>query len=63
MVDMKLDVVAHPVCDVDRAKRFYLNMGWRRLKPGLFFIWVPLPTADSRAADREIPEVQALSSA
>jgi predicted enzyme related to lactoylglutathione lyase len=29
MVDMKLDVVAHPVSDVDRAKRFYLNMGWR----------------------------------
>ena len=27
MVDMKLDVVVHPVFDVDRAKRFYLNMG------------------------------------
>jgi hypothetical protein len=25
MVDMKLDVVVHPVSDVDRAKRFYLN--------------------------------------
>src|SRR5919199_1488707 len=29
MVDMKLEVVAIPVSDVDRAKRFYLGMGWR----------------------------------
>ncbi len=28
MVDMKLDVVAHPVFDIDRAKRFYLNLDW-----------------------------------
>jgi catechol 2,3-dioxygenase-like lactoylglutathione lyase family enzyme len=28
-VDMKLEVVAIPVSDVDRAKRFYLGMGWR----------------------------------
>ena len=28
-VDMKLEVVVIPVSDVDRAKRFYLNMGWR----------------------------------
>jgi hypothetical protein len=26
MVDMKLDVVVHPVSDVDRAKRFYLDI-------------------------------------
>ena len=29
MVDMKLEVVVVPVSDVDRAKRFYLGMGWR----------------------------------
>ena len=29
MVDMKLEVVVVPVSDVDRAKRFYLSMGWR----------------------------------
>jgi hypothetical protein len=29
MVDMKLDVIAHPAFDVDRAIRSYLNMGWR----------------------------------
>ena len=28
-VDMKLEVVALPVADVDRAKRFYENLGWR----------------------------------
>jgi catechol 2,3-dioxygenase-like lactoylglutathione lyase family enzyme len=28
-VDMKLEVVVLPVSDVDRAKRFYQNMGWR----------------------------------
>jgi catechol 2,3-dioxygenase-like lactoylglutathione lyase family enzyme len=28
-VDMKLEVVVIPVSDVERAKRFYLNMGWR----------------------------------
>jgi len=28
-VDMKLEVVVIPVSDVDRAKRFYLDMGWR----------------------------------
>jgi catechol 2,3-dioxygenase-like lactoylglutathione lyase family enzyme len=28
-VDMKLEVVVIPVSDVDRAKRFYVNMGWR----------------------------------
>ena len=28
-VDMKLEVVTIPVSDVDRAKRFYLRMGWR----------------------------------
>lgn len=28
-VDMKLEVVVIPVSDVDRAKRFYLRMGWR----------------------------------
>src|SRR5580765_3701785 len=27
--DMKLEVVVIPVSDVDRAKRFYLSMGWR----------------------------------
>src|SRR3954469_16382265 len=27
--DMKLEVVVVPVSDVDRAKRFYLSMGWR----------------------------------
>jgi catechol 2,3-dioxygenase-like lactoylglutathione lyase family enzyme len=28
-VDMKLEVVAIPVSDVDRAKRFYGGLGWR----------------------------------
>jgi catechol 2,3-dioxygenase-like lactoylglutathione lyase family enzyme len=28
-VEMKLEVVVVPVSDVDRAKRFYLSMGWR----------------------------------
>jgi len=28
-VDMKLEVVVIPVSNVDRAKRFYLSMGWR----------------------------------
>jgi catechol 2,3-dioxygenase-like lactoylglutathione lyase family enzyme len=28
-VDMKLEVVVLPVSDVDRAKRFYENLGWR----------------------------------
>src|SRR4249920_134631 len=29
MVDMKLEVVVIPVSDVNRAKRFYGNLGWR----------------------------------
>jgi catechol 2,3-dioxygenase-like lactoylglutathione lyase family enzyme len=28
-VDLKLEVVVVPVSDVERAKRFYLGMGWR----------------------------------
>jgi catechol 2,3-dioxygenase-like lactoylglutathione lyase family enzyme len=28
-VDFKLEVVAIPVSDADRAKRFYQNLGWR----------------------------------
>ena len=28
-VDMKLEVVVVPVSDVDRAKQFYSNLGWR----------------------------------
>ncbi len=28
-IDMKLEVVAIPVSDVDRAKSFYENLGWR----------------------------------
>src|SRR5258706_12195598 len=28
-IDMKLDVVVIPVSDVDRAKRFYSDLGWR----------------------------------
>src|SRR5262245_51706909 len=28
-VDLKLEVVVLPVTDVDRAKRFYDNLGWR----------------------------------
>ena len=28
-VDMKLEVVVIPVSDVERAKRFYSNLGWR----------------------------------
>src|SRR5436190_5608838 len=28
-VDMKLEVVTLPVSDVDRAKEFYLSLGWR----------------------------------
>src|SRR5206468_8176566 len=29
-IDMKLEVVVIPVSDVDRAKRFYGGLGWRR---------------------------------
>ncbi len=29
MVDLRLEVVVIPVSDVDRAKRFYGNLGWR----------------------------------
>jgi len=29
IADMKLEVVVIPVSDVDRAKRFYENLGWR----------------------------------
>jgi catechol 2,3-dioxygenase-like lactoylglutathione lyase family enzyme len=29
IVDLKLEVVVVPVSDVDRAKRFYGNLGWR----------------------------------
>jgi catechol 2,3-dioxygenase-like lactoylglutathione lyase family enzyme len=29
VVDMKLEVVVIPVSDVDRAKRFYSDLGWR----------------------------------
>ena len=29
MKDMKLEVVVIPVTDVDRAKRFYTELGWR----------------------------------
>lgn len=28
-IDMNLEVVTLPVTDVDRAKRFYQNLGWR----------------------------------
>ena len=28
-VDMKLEVVVIPVSDLDRAKAFYLRLGWR----------------------------------
>jgi catechol 2,3-dioxygenase-like lactoylglutathione lyase family enzyme len=28
-VDMKMEVVVLPVSDVDRAKEFYVNLGWR----------------------------------
>ena len=28
-IDMKLEVVVIPVADVDRAKRFYEELGWR----------------------------------
>jgi catechol 2,3-dioxygenase-like lactoylglutathione lyase family enzyme len=28
-IDMKLEVVVIPVSDIDRAKRFYSNLGWR----------------------------------
>jgi catechol 2,3-dioxygenase-like lactoylglutathione lyase family enzyme len=28
-IDMRLEVVTLPVSDVDRAKRFYLSLGWR----------------------------------
>lgn len=29
-MDMKLEIVVVPVADVDRAKRFYETLGWRR---------------------------------
>jgi hypothetical protein len=28
-VDMKLEVVVIPVADIDRAKQFYADLGWR----------------------------------
>lgn len=28
-IDMKLEIVVIPVADVDRAKQFYTNLGWR----------------------------------
>src|SRR5437879_6397796 len=28
-VEMKLEMVVMPVSDVDRAKEFYMNLGWR----------------------------------
>jgi hypothetical protein len=28
-IEMKLEVVAQSVSDVDRAKRFYQSLGWR----------------------------------
>ena len=28
-IDMKLEVVQLPVSDIDRAKQFYLSLGWR----------------------------------
>ena len=28
-VDMKLEAIVIPVADVDRAKKFYTNLGWR----------------------------------
>jgi hypothetical protein len=28
-VDMKLEIIVIPVSDVDRAKEFYSNLGWR----------------------------------
>jgi catechol 2,3-dioxygenase-like lactoylglutathione lyase family enzyme len=28
-VDMKLEAIVIPVADVDRAKKFYANLGWR----------------------------------
>jgi catechol 2,3-dioxygenase-like lactoylglutathione lyase family enzyme len=28
-IDLKLEVVGIPVSDIDRAKRFYANLGWR----------------------------------
>jgi Bleomycin resistance protein-like N-terminal len=28
-VEMKLEVAVIPVLDIDRAKRFYENLGWR----------------------------------
>src|SRR6478609_6059125 len=28
-IDMKLEIVVIPVSDVDRAKAFYANLGWR----------------------------------
>jgi catechol 2,3-dioxygenase-like lactoylglutathione lyase family enzyme len=28
-IDMKIEVVTLPVSDVDRAKRFYMSLGWR----------------------------------
>jgi catechol 2,3-dioxygenase-like lactoylglutathione lyase family enzyme len=29
MSDMRVEVIVIPVTDVDRAKRFYGNLGWR----------------------------------
>ena len=28
-LDMKLEIAVIPVSDVDRAKQFYSNLGWR----------------------------------
>ncbi len=38
-VDMKLEVTAIPVSDVDRAKRFYSSLGWRLDADFVFVGW------------------------
>ena len=60
-VDMKLEVVAIPVSDVDRAKEFYGSLGWRLdadFSPG-GAAWsssrLPAPSARSTSARTSPP--------
>ena len=54
--DMKVEVVVIPVADVDRAKKFYQDLGWRLdvTPPGVVQLTPPgswcSPTASTRSA-------------
>jgi hypothetical protein len=50
--DMKVEVIVIPVADVDRAKEFYLRLGWRSdvtPPPSAVQFTPPVPPAPSRS--------------